>query len=130
MVAIRTLLVDDSIAILDSVERYVTSLPGVEVVGRACSGQQAIQLVAQLRPDLVLIDVTMPGMNGLEATQQIKKFPDAPRVIVLSIHEQAEYRDAALSAQADAYIAKSDLKSGLVATLWNLFEARLRLFGL
>ncbi|MCS7061447.1 MAG: response regulator, partial [Anaerolineae bacterium] len=82
---IRTLLVDDNIAILDSVERYVKSLPGVEVVGRARSGQQAIQLVVQLHPDLVLMDVTMPGMNGLEATQQIKKLPGAPRVIVLSV---------------------------------------------
>jgi DNA-binding NarL/FixJ family response regulator len=124
MTAIRTLLVDDNATILDCVEKYVSTLPGIEVIGRAQSAGQAINMVAQLCPDLVLMDVTMPDMNGLEATRQIKRLNLSPRVIMLSIHDQAEYREAARSAQADAYISKGDLCPLLSLTVQELFQAR------
>ena len=123
MAAIRTLLVDDNATILASVEHFVNTLPDVEVIGRARSGQQALQLVGQLLPDLVLMDVDMPGMNGLEATRLIKRLSTAPRVIILSIHDQMEYRDAATSVRADAYISKGEICPQLPATVRHLFQA-------
>ena len=126
MTAIRTLLVDDNATILDCVENFISTLPGIEVVGRAQSARQAIQLVAQLCPDLVLMDVALPDMSGLEATRQIKRLAFSPRVIMLSIHDQKEYRDAASSAQADAYISKSDLCPLLSLKVRELFQARVQ----
>lgn len=124
MTAIRTLLVDDNATILDSVERYVSTLPGIEVVGRAQSGHQAVQMAAQLGPDLVLMDITMPDMNGLEATRRIKRLARSPRVIMLSIHDQPEYRDAARLVQADGYVSKSELCPLLLLTVQQLFQGR------
>lgn len=124
MTAIRTLLVDDNATILDSVERYISTLPGIVVVGRAQSAHQAIQMAAQLGPDLVLMDITMPDMNGLEATRRIKRLARSPRVIMLSIHDHPEYRDAARLAQADGYVSKSELCPLLLLTVQQLFQAR------
>lgn len=125
MASIRALLVDDNATILDCVENYLRTLPDVEVVGRTTSAHQAIQMVAQLHPDLVLMDISMPDMNGLEATRRIKRLAVPPRIIMLSIHDQAEYRNAASAAQADAYISKSDLYPQLSLTVRELFRTRI-----
>ena len=74
----RILLVDDSLHFIESAERFLSEELGVNVVGSALSGIEAIDQVMRLRPDLVLMDVAMPGMDGLEATHKIKAMPNAP----------------------------------------------------
>src|SRR5438105_3576362 len=80
-----------------------------------------LEQVAMLNPDLVLMDLAMPGMNGLETTRQIKARPAAPRVVIMTLYDVAEYRAAARDATADGFIAKSSIRSQLLPLLASLF---------
>src|SRR5690348_4633439 len=98
---LRLLLVDDSAEFLESAARLLALQPQLRVIGRAASGSAALEQVAELQPDLVLMDLAMPGMNGLETTRQIKARPAAPRVVIMTLYDVAEYRTAARDATAD-----------------------------
>lgn len=106
MSAIRILLVDDNSEFLDVLDEFVAADPKMQIVGHAQSGRQAVDQVQRLEPDLLVMDINMPEMNGLEATRQIKERPDAPRVILLTMHDEACYREAATSNGADGFISK------------------------
>jgi DNA-binding NarL/FixJ family response regulator len=88
--------VDDSPEFLELVARCLAVAPHIEIVGRTRSGREALEQVARLQPDLVLMDLAMPGMNGLEATQRIKAQPGAPRVVMLTMYDDPAYRAAAI----------------------------------
>jgi DNA-binding NarL/FixJ family response regulator len=119
---IRVLAVDDSPDFLKVVVRLLSTAPAIQIVGQACSGYDALEKVAALHPDLVLMDVAMPEMNGLEATRSIKARPGAPRVIILTLHDNAEYRTAAKAAGADAFVAKWELNTALLPLIYKLSE--------
>jgi DNA-binding NarL/FixJ family response regulator len=122
MELIRTLLVDDSLEFLEASQRFIASDPEIEIVGTATSGKEAIQKVIQLQPDLVLMDITMPGLNGLEATRKIKALSDPPQVIILTLYDHPEYQAASEAVRADGFVSKSDFGSGLLKTIHQLFE--------
>ena len=122
MTPLRILLVDDSAEFLESAARLLTLHKQLRIVGRASSGNAALEQIAQLSPDLVLMDLAMPGMNGLETTRQIKSRPAPPRVVIMTLYDVAEYRTAARQATADGFIAKSSIRSQLLPMLANLFQ--------
>ncbi|MBI4278559.1 MAG: response regulator, partial [Armatimonadetes bacterium] len=74
----------------------------------------------RLRPDLVIMDLTMPGMNGLEATRRLKARPGAPRVVILSLHDSEAHRAVAAAAGADAYASKSEFGDALLGLIQAL----------
>jgi DNA-binding NarL/FixJ family response regulator len=92
---IRAVIVDDSAFIVESLKLLFAQQEGFEVVGVAESGLEAVQRVAELRPDLVLMDIRMPGMDGLEATRRIKEQKEAPVVIVFTLEDGEGVRVAA-----------------------------------
>jgi DNA-binding NarL/FixJ family response regulator len=98
-------------------QRFLDAFPEVEVVGRGCSGAEAIELADRLKPDLVLLDYMMPGMDGPEVTRRWKSRPGGPRVVILTLHDDAEHRAAALAAGADGFLPKSSLITGLIPLL-------------
>jgi DNA-binding NarL/FixJ family response regulator len=101
MSTIRILLADDH-----GIRALLQSLPEIEVIGEADDGREALQLISELRPDVVLMDIAMPGFNGLEATARIAhEFPNV-RVIILSMHASEEYVLQALRAGASGYLLK------------------------
>ena len=120
MSPIQVLLVDDSPEFLESAARFLSSDPQVCTVGRALSGRQALEQMASLKPDVVLMDLVMPNMDGLEATRQIKRRPDAPFVVILTLHDHDEYRLAAQAAGADGYITKSEFGTELLPLVHRL----------
>ena len=94
----RTIVVDDNPTLLKFAVRLLASIPDVVVVGEANSGQSALEVVDRMRPDLVLTDLAMPGMDGLELTRTLVARPDGPAVIIMTVHDLPQYRDAALAA--------------------------------
>src|SRR5262245_24717706 len=98
--AMRVLLVDDDPMFLQSAARRPAPEAGFTVVGRAGNGADAIQLAMNLSPDLVVLDVEMPGMDGLETARRLKALPLPPRVLLVSIHDDEARRFAALSVGA------------------------------
>ncbi|MEE8350549.1 MAG: response regulator transcription factor [Acidobacteriota bacterium] len=101
------LLVDGNREFLKSAEQFLRSQTQLQIVGCASSGQSAIQQTRELSPDCVLIDLVMPGMNGIEATQKIKSQPSPPKVIIQTVHDNPAYRSASEKAGADGFIVKS-----------------------
>lgn len=122
MPAFRILLVDDNPAFLDSACRLLATYSEIEVVGCALSAPEAIEKVAQLSPDVVLMDISMPEMDGLAATRRIKSQPHAPSVVIATLHDSQEYRRAAASVQADAFIPKSELGARVVPLIHSLLD--------
>ncbi len=120
---IRTLMVDDHATFLDELAHFLEEEREMDVVGRTASGEDALEQTTALRPDLVLMDLAMPGMGGLEATRRLKAEPDAPRVIMLSLHEHPMYRTAALDAGANGFVPKSKLGTALLPMIHSLFPA-------
>ncbi len=117
---LRVLLVDDSPAFVQSALRTLALEAGVVVVGCATSGRQALEMVSDLEPDVVLIDLAMPEMNGLEATKRIKALAHPPRVVILTLYDDPEYREAAEAAGADAFVAKADWSRRMPSTIQAL----------
>lgn len=119
---IRILLVDDSVEFLKSASTLLARESRVVVVGRASSGMEALDMVSQLRPDLVLMDLRMPTMNGLDATRAIRKLPDSPPVIILTLHDNHEYIAAARDSGAIGFISKADFTKDFFALVGNLLK--------
>lgn len=120
MQKVRILLVDDNRAFLSAAQGLLATLPEVEIVGCATSGQEALDEVARLAPDLVLMDVMMPGMNGFETARLIRAPGVAPQVVIVTLHDSAEYHAAALRSGARALVSKHEFATAiprLVATL-------------
>jgi DNA-binding NarL/FixJ family response regulator len=118
---LRVLLVDDSWPFLGSAEHFLSMEPALKIVGCASSGAEALNQINLLHPDLVLMDLAMPIMNGLATTRKIKALPDAPRVVILTVHDLPVYRAAAESAGADGFLVKSQFGSHMLPLIQSLF---------
>ena len=106
---IRVLVVDDSKLFREALANFVADLDSMSVVGRARDGQEALDLVLALRPHVVLMDLRMPRLDGIEATRALKRDPAAPAVVVCTTEDDPRLRDAALEAGADSFVLKRDL---------------------
>lgn len=107
MKPIRVLLADDHTLIRAGVRGLLQGLSGVEVVGEAGDGHEALRLAENAHPDVVLLDIGMPGLNGLDVATRLTQFPSPPRVIMLSMHTSVEYVLQALRAGAAGYLVKA-----------------------
>lgn len=117
----RVVLVDDHALVRAGIRALVGMIEGVEVVGEAGDGNEALRLIEELLPDVVLLDVTMPGINGFTALQEITSLFPAIHVIMLTMHESREYAIQALRGGAAGFIPKSaasaELKEAIEAVM-------------
>jgi len=125
--AIRVILADDHTLVRAGIRALLEKLPAVEVVAEADDGREVLEQVRTHRPDVVLMDITMPGLNGLEAADRIKKeFPDV-RVIILSMHNNEEYYWRALKAGAAGYLLKKAATAELETALHRVAQGEIYL---
>lgn len=102
----RILIADDHTLVRAGLTSLIARLPEMEVVAEAADGRQALRLVRDLQPDLVLMDIAMPGLNGLEAAERIHNIHPQTKIIILSMHASEEYVAQALKAGASGYLLK------------------------
>lgn len=114
---IRVLICDDQVVVCEGLRAILSTAPGIEVVGVANDGQQAVELVEQLHPDVVLMDLKMPVMNGIQATRIVRtKHPDV-RVLVLTTYDFDEWVFDAIRSGASGYLLKDTPRDALVEAI-------------
>lgn len=106
MRGLRVLLADDHALVRAGIRALLDGMPGVKVVGEVADGLQALAAIGRLRPDLLLLDITMPGLNGLEVTTRVARDHPGVKVLILSMHSHEEYVKRAMQAGAAGYLLK------------------------
>jgi DNA-binding NarL/FixJ family response regulator len=118
--AVRVLIVDDQAPFREAARAVVEATDGFDVVGESETGEASVVASQQLDPDLVLMDVNLPGINGLEATRQILKNSNGTVVVLLlSTYEEEEYAPRAAECGASSYIAKSKFEPDRLTAAWE-----------
>ncbi len=115
--AIRVLLADDHDILREGLASLLDDVEGIRVVGEAADGITAVEMATRLRPDVVLMDITMPRLSGIDATRRIKALLPGMRVIVLSMHTVEDMADALRDAGADDYLSKGSPAEELIGAI-------------
>ena len=118
--SLRILVVDDHAVVRRGVRSLLESQEGWEVCGEAMTGRDAVEQSRRLRPDVVVMDLSLPELNGLDATRQILKEAPGTEVLVLTMHHSEELARDVLQAGARGYLLKSDADENLIAAVENL----------
>lgn len=120
MAAPRVLLVDDNPAFLTAATRYLIDYCGAEVVGCASSGEEAIEMVGTLAPQIVLMDLVMGGISGLVAAERIKAHANAPAVVLVTLNTGIEYQNIVDSLPIDGFVSKAEFAIQIAPLLAKL----------
>lgn len=124
MQKIRLLIVDDHTVLRDALRALLSLSEDIEIVGEASEGAEAVEKAKELRPDIVVMDLGMPKMDGLEATRRIKKKNPKAKVLVLTQHDNKEYILSAIKAGASGYVPKKALGSELVSAIRSVNQGQ------
>jgi DNA-binding NarL/FixJ family response regulator len=119
---IRVLVVDDHAILRDGIRSILESQEDIIVVGEASNGDEALEYVSNLMPDIVLMDISMPKTNGLEATRLIKERHPQVKVLILTQHDNREYINPALGAGASGYVLKRSGRREMLNALRQVYE--------
>lgn len=125
MARIRVLIADDHAIVRDGIKALLTLADDIEVVGEAGDGREAIERVAALEPDVVVMDIAMPGLGGLEATIEIKRTHPRTKVLVLSQYEDREYIRRFLKIGVSGYVLKKSAGTDLTGAIRAVFRGGL-----
>ncbi len=120
----RILLADDHGVVRKGLRFLLESEPGLEVVGEAADGRQAVNLAAELKPDVVVMDIAMPRLNGIEATRQVVRDRPEVSVIILSMYSDEEYLVRTLTAGAKGYLLKDSAEDELVRAIQSVSQGK------
>jgi two-component system response regulator NreC len=124
MESIRILLADDHTILREGMRLLLERQPGFTVVAEASDGRETVQLTGELLPDIVVMDIAMPNMNGIEATRRIVEKQPGTGVVILSMHYDESYVIRSLKAGARAYLLKDAMKTELIAAIHAVMQGR------
>lgn len=117
-------LADDHVLFCEGIKRIISEVSDLEVVGEARDGLQLLALLKQLTPDLVILDISMPNIRGIEATREIKMTHPDVKVLILTMHKDKDYLYHAISAGADGYLLKEDADTELFSAIETIQQGR------
>src|SRR4051812_49874970 len=117
MSTIRILLADDHAVVREGLKALLGAEPGIEVVGEAADGPAAVALAAELDPDVVVVDISMPGLNGAQVTTRLRQANPGRKVLALTVHEDKSYLRLLLEAGAAGYVLKRAAAGELVQAI-------------
>ena len=120
----RTLIVEDQSVMRDGLQALLASEPDFDVVGATAEGESAIRAAATLHPDIILMDLSIPNMSGTDAITRIKRKHPEIKIVVLTLHKEDKFIQAALQAGADAYVLKDDNREELFTALLTAITGR------
>ena len=120
----RIVLAEDHAILREGLKALLSAEPAMEIVCEAADGREALRCVAGHAPDLILIDLAMPKMNGLEAIREIRRHHGATKILVLTVHRSEEYVHAALEAGADGYVLKDSTHAELLMAIRHVLSGR------
>jgi two-component system, NarL family, invasion response regulator UvrY len=118
--SVRVLTVDDHPAFRDAARALIDATPGFEVAGEVTSGEDAVGAVMRLRPDLVLMDVGLSGIDGYEATRRLRYVRPATVIVLVSASDEALEGETAMTCGAVAWVRKQDLRPSVLQELWQI----------
>ncbi|MFH1625268.1 MAG: response regulator transcription factor [Pseudomonadota bacterium] len=120
----RIILADDHLMFRQGIRRIIEEIAGLEVVGEVGDGIRILEVLKKTKPHMVILDISMPNLRGIEATREIKKtFPDM-KVLILTMHKNKEYLTHAFSAGAEGYLLKADADTELVSAIKTIQEGK------
>jgi two-component system response regulator NreC len=127
MSLIRLILVDDHEVVRTGLKTFLESQEGIQVIGEASSGREAIEQATLGCPDVVVMDITMPEMDGLEATRRVKELCPQTHVLALTVHEDKQYLFEMMAAGASGYLTKQSAAEDLVAAVYAVASGNIYL---
>lgn len=120
----KIVLAEDHTILREGLKSLLSSSQDFEVIGEAADGREAIQCVEKLKPDLILIDLSMPRMNGMEAIREIRRLSKEVKIIVLTVHKSEEYILATFKAGADGYVLKDSTHEELLIAIKSVLKGK------
>ncbi|OPX17614.1 hypothetical protein BXT86_05570 [candidate division WOR-3 bacterium 4484_100] len=121
------IIADDHAIIRDGLRRIIEEVPGYKVVGEASDGLQTVRMVRKLNPDLLILDISMPNLRGIEAITKIRKFNKQVKILILTMHKSEDYAYECLKAGAQGYILKEDADDELITAIQTLRKGQIYL---
>ncbi len=121
------MLVDDHAIVREGYRAVLQKQPGLQVIAEAADGAEAYRLFKETRPDLVIMDLTMPGMGGIEAVRRIRQADPGARVLVFTMHQNAAFAVQAIRAGARGYVTKTSPPDALIRAVFDIFNGRIAL---
>ena len=121
---IEILLVDDHAIVREGIRRIIDDTTGITISAEASTGQEALDLIWKEKYDLVILDISMPGKNGLQTLKEIKKYDSKLPVLMLSMHAEEQYAMRAIKAGASGYLTKESASDQLVSAIRKIYDGR------
>jgi DNA-binding NarL/FixJ family response regulator len=121
----KIVIADDHVILRQGLKRILSDMRGIEVIGEAGDGLELLKLLSKTSPDMVLLDISMPNLRGIEAINEIRKTRADLKILVLTMHKGKEYLCEAISAGADGYLLKEDADSELFAAIEKIRSGKI-----